>query len=269
MNSKWFANNGQIVQMVAAIVSAAVAVIALYFVLKSNNSLPKASIVLYVSASIFLLLVGIFIGRWSKSSAVSLTTVSTENSSSSVAVPRQAKADLDNGPMLEFVRSDCAPVDANHKIRVEDIGSYLLTVTFRNQRLGVGRATPTAYQVHAQLTFRSGQEEVCVHHGQWIREYTHFAEFGPGESRILVVALLNRNGFLYTLENHNAVDPRARRIRSGVTFLHAPNTVFVPNDANSVEIALLSGETTLYERDFALLRQLDGAVPLGIKDDKS
>ena len=63
MSGKWFANRGQVVQTVAATLSACVALVALFFVLKSNNSLPKASVVLYVSAAIFLLLIGGVFGR--------------------------------------------------------------------------------------------------------------------------------------------------------------------------------------------------------------
>ena len=63
MSGKWFANRGQIFQTVIAAVSACVGLVALYFVLKSNNSLPRVSAVMYVSGGIFLLLIGIFIGR--------------------------------------------------------------------------------------------------------------------------------------------------------------------------------------------------------------
>jgi hypothetical protein len=63
MGGKWFANKGQILQAFAAVVSACVAIVSLYFVLKSNNSLPKASAVLYVSAAVFFLLLGVLIGR--------------------------------------------------------------------------------------------------------------------------------------------------------------------------------------------------------------
>jgi hypothetical protein len=64
---RWFANRGQIIQTICACVSACVALVALYFVLKSNNSLPKASVVLYVSGAISLLLTGVVIGRRSAS----------------------------------------------------------------------------------------------------------------------------------------------------------------------------------------------------------
>jgi hypothetical protein len=70
MSGKWFANKGQIIQAIAAVVSACVALVALYFVLKSNNSLPKASAVLYVSTGVLLLLVGIWIGRRTRSASL-------------------------------------------------------------------------------------------------------------------------------------------------------------------------------------------------------
>lgn len=63
MGGKWFANRGQVVQTAAAVVSACVAIVALYFVLRSNSSLPKVSAVLYVSGAMFFLLLGVLIGK--------------------------------------------------------------------------------------------------------------------------------------------------------------------------------------------------------------
>jgi hypothetical protein len=63
MGGRWFANRGQVVQTVAASISACVALVALYFVLRSNNSLPKASVVLYISGAVSLLLIGAVFGR--------------------------------------------------------------------------------------------------------------------------------------------------------------------------------------------------------------
>jgi hypothetical protein len=48
VSGKWFANRGQVFQTVIAAVSACVGLIALYFVLKSNNSLPKVSVVMWL-----------------------------------------------------------------------------------------------------------------------------------------------------------------------------------------------------------------------------
>jgi hypothetical protein len=77
-----------------------------------------------------------------------------------------------------------------------------------------------------------------------------------------VVALVRDEQLTYTLENHNSIDPRTRRFRSGVTILHAPQHVFLPGDVYSIEIALVSGEMTLYEHQFALARESDGAMRL-------
>ncbi len=63
MGGNWFANRGQVIQTAAAILSGCAALVSLYFVLKSNNSLPKASALLYVSAAVFVLAVGFLIGR--------------------------------------------------------------------------------------------------------------------------------------------------------------------------------------------------------------
>lgn len=67
MSGKWFANRGQVIQTVAASLSAAVALVVLYFLLKNNNSLPKTSSVLYVLGITSLLLIGFVFGRRSVS----------------------------------------------------------------------------------------------------------------------------------------------------------------------------------------------------------
>jgi hypothetical protein len=73
VSGKWFTNRGQIVQTISALVSVSIAGVALYFVLKSNNSLPGASAVLYFSGALFFVLIGLLIGRRSRPPA-SLTT---------------------------------------------------------------------------------------------------------------------------------------------------------------------------------------------------
>ena len=103
---------------------------------------------------------------------------------------------------------------------------------------------------------------MCVHYGHWIGRYEHFVDFGPGDSRTLVVILSKDNALFYALENHNSFDPRKGRMRSGVTVLYGPKTVNLPEDTYMVEIALVSGETTLYEHDFLLAREPDGTMRL-------
>jgi hypothetical protein len=298
MSGKWFANSGQVIQTTAATVSACAALVALYFVLKSNNSLPKASFVFYASGAMFLLLVGIMIGRRSgaglptarslgfpetvernirSSGDVTATGGSATATGGSVnlhlhpgtpaPVTLSPRPESEPIPLLEFVQYDCLALRSDDSLlRSEDAGTHLLTAKFRNPRQGVGRPTPTAYQVHAQLTYRSnrpaGPKEVCVHHGHWIGRYTHFAQFATGESQTLVVALARGERLTYTLENHNSVDPRTRRFRSGITILHAPKTVTLPDDVFMVEIALVSGEVTLYEHQFLLNREPDGTMRL-------
>jgi hypothetical protein len=63
----WFANRGQVVQTFAASLSAAVALVVLYFLLKNNNSLPKTSSVLYVLGITSLFLIGFVFRRRSAS----------------------------------------------------------------------------------------------------------------------------------------------------------------------------------------------------------
>jgi hypothetical protein len=63
MSGKLFANKGQIFQTVAAITSACAGLTSAYFVLKSNNSLPRASAIMCASGAVFLFVLGIMIGR--------------------------------------------------------------------------------------------------------------------------------------------------------------------------------------------------------------
>ncbi len=66
MGGKWFANRGQIVQTLAAIISTCLAGVAVYFVLKSNQSLPPKTSVFYGLTAVAIFLLGIWIGRLSK-----------------------------------------------------------------------------------------------------------------------------------------------------------------------------------------------------------
>lgn len=290
MSGKWFANRAQIIQTIAAVTSACVALVALYFVLKSNNSLPRLSAIMYVSAAISLLLIGILIGKRSQvtsaqnSSRDSGSGASTDASHTTMATGGSATATGGNVNVYMHQVESASPIPADEKepipllelaqlerftinrgsgiLRVEDADAHVVTSKFRNPRLGLGRATPTAHRVHAQLTFRSSShQQIVVHHGHWLEQYTHFAQLGPGEVQTLVVAL-SRGKEVYTLENRNSFDPRRARIRSGVTVLHAPHTVELPADTYTVEIALLSGEITLYEHRFLLAREPDGNVRL-------
>ena len=147
----------------------------------------------------------------------------------------------------------------------EDGESTVLTATFQNERLGVGQKTPTAYRVYAQLTYRSRQNKgggLTIAHGHWVGHYTHFVEFGPGVKHELTVLLRSKTGLVYTKENRNSVDPRTRRFRSGLTVLQGPVSVLLPEPLFAVEIALLSEEVTLFERDFIIASEPDGAMRL-------
>jgi len=169
-------------------------------------------------------------------------------------------------PTLEFAGDEWVLLDETNPLlpsfRPEDIRSHVLIAKFRNPRRGVGQTTPTAYGVHAQLTFRSSaKKEIGIHHGHWLGRYEHFIDFGPGETRILAVLLSKGNTLSYTLENHNSFDPRKRRIRSGITVLHGPTTVLL-SEFNEVEIALISKQATLYASTFGLDVGSDGTTRL-------
>jgi hypothetical protein len=71
MGGKWFANRGQIVQAIAAVVSACVALVTVYFVLKTNHALPKTTVVMYVAVVVFVFSIGLILGRRSGSAPMS------------------------------------------------------------------------------------------------------------------------------------------------------------------------------------------------------
>jgi hypothetical protein len=182
----------------------------------------------------------------------------------SAAPPPPPKAKDEPTPIIDFARYENAMIDGeNTALRREDIGSHLLTAVFHNPRWGVGQKTPRADRVHAQLTYRpDGKDEVNVHYGSWLGAYTHFVEFGAGTYQYLVVALSSKDGSLYTLENYNSFDPRTRRIRSGGIVLRGPKSIPLIQNVSSVEIALLQGEMTLFEREFELVKEADGTMRL-------
>jgi hypothetical protein len=167
-------------------------------------------------------------------------------------------------PSLDFIDYERAQLFPDSAIlRTEDRGSHLLTAQFCNTLLGVGQITPTADRVRAQLTYRTDKgKEISVHHGTSMGIYTHFAQFGPGKVHNLVVVLRAKDGTLYTLENHNAVDPRTRRFRSGLTILHAPRAVLLVEAVYSVAIALVEGKMTLYQHEFVLTSEPNGVMRL-------
>jgi hypothetical protein len=181
-------------------------------------------------------------------------------------LPQQREAAEDDPiPVLQFGGSSdspCFPSMGLHPI--EDAESTVLTATFQNERLGVGKRTPAAYKVYAQLTYRSKKGKsggVTVAHGHWIGQYTHFVDFGPGEKHLLTVLLRrSKDGFVYAKENRNSVDPTKRRFRSGITVLHGPVSILLLEPVFVIEIALLSKGTTLFEREFILALEPDGAM---------
>lgn len=66
MGGKWFANRGQIVQTLAAIIGTCLAGVGVYFVRKNNHSLPPETSMFYALTAVAIFLLGIWIGRLSK-----------------------------------------------------------------------------------------------------------------------------------------------------------------------------------------------------------
>jgi hypothetical protein len=148
MSGRWFANRGQVVQTVATSVSTCVALIALYFVLRSNNSLPKASVVLYISGSISLLLIGFVVGRRSalrSSSQGQPHSVQNVGSSDTVASRVPVESDpriyvdvLDKRDGFAGTTSPATPFryrneggSVAHNVQFQPIDSPLGQVTFK------------------------------------------------------------------------------------------------------------------------------------------
>lgn len=167
-------------------------------------------------------------------------------------------------PYLEFIGCRRTSLGNDGKSLVErSAGAEAIVAEFRNTLQGVGAKTLTAYAVTAQLTFRTDKGgQVYVHHGTWIATYPNCAEFRPGKCHGLIVMTQNSYGVRFALENHNSFDPLTRRRRSGITMLHAPQLVPLPEEVYSVNIALLEGQTTLYQAEFVLASEPDGTMRL-------
>jgi hypothetical protein len=172
MDGKWFSNRGQVVQILIAVLSTSTALISLYFVLKSNNSLPKASIILYVSGGILLLVIGFTLGRRSVSS---YTTK-----------PKKK-------PRIRFLKVEyihMLPGIGSHGVYRSTPGSgdaNGIAATFRNDDANV-----KAYGVRANARYRdvNGEEIGSGVSGLlWLDKGREIVDLPPDESRALVILL--------------------------------------------------------------------------------
>jgi hypothetical protein len=224
MGGKWFANRGQVFQTVAAITSASVAIIALYFVLRSNNSLPKASAVLCAAGGTFLLLIGILIGRRfgptvsgpspsvpasgetkvldsGNTTATGGTSTATGGNVHIVFPPSMAPApvaipaskpkvvQLEAMPLLtKWIQLERGQLTFGR--RETDSGPALLLPIYFN---AITSDSVVIENVRSHLVFNNSETgaKITVDHGFWISATLDYVEISPGEKKYLVVAVFN------------------------------------------------------------------------------
>jgi len=219
MSGKWFANRGQILQTVAATVGTCVGVTGLYFLLKANNSLPRPSLVLYVSVAVLFLLIGIFIGRKSKAgepveptkvdergaTAIGGSSTATGGNVHIVFPPSVAPAPVAAVP---------SPSSKPKIVQLEALPLITKWIYFDKGRLTFGRreresgpalllpfyfdavASDSGIQMEyarAHLVFNDSETgtKTTVDHGFWINATLDYVEISPGERKYLVVAVLS------------------------------------------------------------------------------
>ena len=146
----------------------------------------------------------------------------------------------------------------------QSTNAYILI--FRNKPAATGRSTVPAYGVTAHLLFRSGKgDQIVMDRGTWLGHYTHFADFKSGTSHKLVVSTSARasgasDGAVYVLDNPIRIDPRCSPVRSGITYLHAPNERPLIAECSEVEVCLISGDATVYSAKFECSANQDGTM---------
>ncbi len=248
MSGKWFANRGQAIQTIAAITSACVAVAA--FVLRNNNYVPKASFVMYVSGGAFLLLAGILIGRRSRSAPPSSglpassaetwhggnTTAAGGNATATggnvsvyvhptgaamVTPPPPAAKDL---PKPNLICASSKNVTVERSVGdtwVENIDGALPAVVAVISNRATEGDVAIAREVKAQMIFYNDEGGECFHGtGAWLGLFRNVADFSPGASQKLLLALDNDPHSIAAISNTNE-RPLPRSARAQIRALES------------------------------------------------
>jgi hypothetical protein len=143
MGGKWFANRGQIVQTLAATIGTCLAGVAVYFVLKNNQSLPPKTSVFYALTAVAIFLLGIWIGRLSKPTQRFFETEQSERKDE--AAPPVIGGSARIGDINVYAHPPAAPVavgEPEEKVtpRIIFLGAEYIEVTEGLESRGLYRA---------------------------------------------------------------------------------------------------------------------------------
>jgi hypothetical protein len=177
----------------------------------------------------------------------SLSQTESGDADKSERAPMRTGNGVADGPTLRFIAAEVVNVDRHIEwIRTEVAGRPSLIAIFRNMPRPAGQNTPPARSVTANLTFkRSDGQMQHINFGTWLGQYTHFADFSPGQIQYLAIAVRDGDRVL-TLDNPLTFDPRAVRFRSG-RILYAPTEVSIAGEPHEVEVTLISRNLTVFQ----------------------
>ena len=234
MSGKWFANRGQVIQTFAAIISACATVAA--FLLRNANYLPTVlSWAMYIFGALFLLLMGILIGNRSRaswpSSAPGISGDPEIRHGENVVTGGNATAMGGSVNVhLHSVRPAPAVVVSPHATE-ERPKPNLVCASFKNVSVarGIGdvwsesyvdgalpagvavitnrvvdKGVASAREVKAQMIFYDKKGGECFHGtGSWLGHFRNAADFTPGASQKLLLALDNDLESIVAVSNTN------------------------------------------------------------------
>lgn len=155
---------------------------------------------------------------------------------------------------IEVVRAEATKIIHN------DFGSFeegpngfsAVVMSFRNQLAQPGQQNKTFRRVTANLTFSSYYRTDHIDYGNWLKEYTRYVDFRPGETHTLIVAMRDHDSEEFvTFFNQKVADPRKRRFVSGYT-IKGPEPRHLPYPPYDVTITLVSQGTTLFSDVYVL-----------------
>lgn len=133
-------------------------------------------------------------------------------------------------------------------------GLPAIVMSFKNKPSTIpGQQTETFYEVTANLTYVGRNRTDHLDYGNWLDEYTRYVDFRPGETRTLVIAMIDRQtDAVVGLYNPKKNNPLKGRIRSGMATLYGPDPRPLPDPPCELTVTLVSDMTTLLNECYQL-----------------
>lgn len=155
---------------------------------------------------------------------------------------------------IEVVKS--GPTIINH----DDFCSFMespqgfpaVVMSFKNQLAKPGQQNETLRKVTANLMYEGADRTEHIDYGNWLKHYTRYTDFNPGDTRDLIIAMKEREtGEIVGLYNQKTQDPRQMRFRSGWT-IYGPKDRPLPKAPCTVTVTLVSKDITLFSDTYVL-----------------